>query len=86
MQLVVAFLSTVIVCGLLIFGARTIILQYFDEDAGNDTSGNVTINLTNSLTDSEKAYQEAVTLPLEEDDDDIIEGNIAESSQDLPDD
>jgi hypothetical protein len=80
LQLVVAFLSTVVVCGLLIFGARTIILSYFDEDTGNNT-----LTLTNPITDSEKTYLESVTLPPGETEDEIIEGSIAESSTDHPD-
>jgi hypothetical protein len=86
LQIVVAFLSTVIVCGLLIFGARTIVMQYFDEDTEASTSGNVSMTLTNPVTDSEQAYRDSVVLSPGETDDEIIEGNIAESSPDLPDD
>lgn len=86
MQIIVAFLSTVVICGLLVFGARTVVLQYFDEDAGESTSGNVTTTLTNSVTDSEKAYRDSVVLSPGETGDEIIEGNIAESSPELPDD
>ena len=77
MQLVVAFLSTVVICGLLIFGARTIVLQYFGDDVGNNA-----MTLTNPVSDSEKAYQDSVILPLGETEDKIIEGSIAESSPD----
>ena len=80
MQLVVAFLSTIIVCGLLIFGARTIVMTYFGDDVDSSVSGNITTTLTNSITDSEKAFQESVIVSPGETGDDTTEGNIAESS------
>ena len=83
MRLIVAFMSGVLVCGLLILGAKSVLPTKADEDPSANTTENITETLTNLIPDFEKIYEEALTLPFIKAESKIYDEDIAEYYSEL---
>jgi hypothetical protein len=81
-RLFVAFMSGVVVCGLLILGARSVLPTRADEATDNATE-NVTMTLVNLLPNIEKIYEESLTLPFTKAASKIYDEDIADFYSDL---
>jgi hypothetical protein len=81
-RLFVAFMSGVVVCGLLILGARSVLPIRADEATDNATE-NVTMTLVNLLPNFEKIYEESLTLPFTKAASKIYDEDIADFYSDL---
>lgn len=82
MRLVVAFISGVVVCGLLVLGAKSV-LPTQANDAGDNTTENVTMTLVNMIPNIEEIYEESLTLPFTKAADKIYDEDIAEFYSEL---
>lgn len=83
MRLVVAFMSGVLVCGLLILGAKSVLPMRADDDPGANTTENITETLINLIPDFEKIYEESLTLPFIKAESKIYDEDIAEFYSEL---
>jgi hypothetical protein len=73
LKAVFGFFAGVAVCGLLIFGARTVIPAFAD----NGDSENPSLGLADLLPDFEKIYQESLTMPFKKAESKITDPDIA---------
>jgi len=83
MRLIVAFMSGVLVCGLLILGAKSVLPTRADVDASANTTENVTDSLVNLIPDIERIYKEALTMPFLKAESKIYDDDIAEFYSEL---
>lgn len=83
MRLIVAFMSGVLVCGLLILGAKSVLPTKADEDTGDNATANFTETLTNLLPDIEAIYRESLTMPFIKAESKIYDEDIAEFYSEL---
>jgi len=83
MRLIVAFMSGVLVCGLLILGAKSVLPTRADVDASANTTENVTDSLVNLIPDIERIYKEALTMPFLKAESKIYDEDIAEFYSEL---
>lgn len=79
----IGFVLGIVVCGLVLFGARTVIPAL--AVSGDDTaaSENASISLVNLLPDFEKIYQQALTMPFKKAEAKITDPDIAAYYHDL---
>jgi hypothetical protein len=76
LKAVIGFFAGVAVCGLLLFGARTVIPALAVSD-DNVTSENSSLGLAGLLPDFERIYQEALTMPFKKAESKITDPDIA---------
>ena len=77
MRLIVAFISGVVVCGLLVLGAKAVLPTRADTD-NTTPSDNVTQSLVDLIPDIEKIYRESLIAPFEMAESKIYDEDIAE--------
>ena len=82
MRLIVAFISGVVVCGLLVLGAKAVLPTRADTD-NTTPSDNVTQSLVDLIPDIEKIYRESLTRPFIKAKSKIYDEDIAEFYQEL---
>jgi len=78
---VFGFFAGVAVCGLLLFGARTVIPVLAAPDDG--ASENASLGLAGLLPDFEKIYHESLTMPFKKAESKITDPDIAAYYRDL---
>ncbi|HEY98046.1 MAG TPA: hypothetical protein G4O16_07705 [Dehalococcoidia bacterium] len=83
MRLVAAFMSGVVVCGLLILGAKSVLPTQADEITTDNITDNLSESLTALLPDIERIYKEALITPFIKAEDKIYDEDIAEFYSDL---
>jgi hypothetical protein len=83
LRLVVAFTSSVLVCGLLILGAKSVLPTKADEDSCDNVTGNFMETITNLLPDIETIYRESLTTPFIKTESKIYDEDIAEYNFEL---
>ena len=83
MRLIIGFIAGVVVCSLLVLGARSVLPTRADEDASANTTENITMTLTNLIPDFEKIYEEALITPFIKAESKIYDEDIAEFYSEL---
>ncbi len=87
MKMAFSFISGIMVCGLLLFGARTVlpIRAETDNSADNLTaaSANLSQSLIDLLPDIEKIYRESLTAPFRKAKSKIYDEDIAQFYEEL---
>ena len=83
MKMAISFISGVIVCGLILFGVKTVIPTQAVTDPPSDASENATLGLVNLIPDIEKIYREALIMPFEKAESKIYDKDIAEFYHEL---
>ena len=78
MKMALSFISGVVVCGLLLFGAKTVIPTLAQTDNVTETTDNVTQTFLDLLPDIEAIYRESLVLPFEKAEAKIYDEDIAE--------
>lgn len=81
--MVISFICGAIVCGLILFGAKTVIPTRAESDNSTDASENFTQSLLDLLPDFEKIYRESLILPFEKAESKIYDEDIAEFYREL---
>jgi hypothetical protein len=84
-KIALSFISGVIVCGLILFGARSVLPIKAETDNLSEQSENLTQGLIDLLPDIEKIYREALTTPFREAQSKIYDEDIAQFYQKLMD-
>ncbi len=82
MKLALSFLSGVILCSILLFGAKTVLPIRADTD-NVTTSDNVALSFVNMLPDIERMYKESFTMPFIKAEDKIYDPEIRAFYRDL---
>ena len=82
MKMALSFISGIIVCSTLLFGASVIIPSLAKGNV-EEASENLTQSLTDLLPDIERIYQESLTLPFRKAEDKIYDEDIAEFYHEL---
>ena len=85
MRLIIPFMAGVLVCGLLILGAKSVLPTRADEDPSANTTENVTQSLVDLIPDIERIYQEALTTPFVQAESKIYDEDIADFYSELMD-
>ncbi len=85
LKVAISFVAGVFVCGLVLFGARTVMPAMAGSGDDPVTSENSTIGLVNLLPDFERIYQEALTMPFKKAESKITDPDIAAYYRDLMD-
>lgn len=83
MKMVISFICGAIVCGLILFGVRTVIPTRAESGNATETSGNFTQSILDLLPDFEKIYRESLILPFEKAESKIYDEDIAEFYREL---
>ena len=83
MKVAISFICGVIVCSLVLFGAKTVIPTRAETDNVSDTSDNLTQGLLDLLPDFEKIYHESLIMPFEKAESKIYDEDIAEFYREL---
>jgi hypothetical protein len=78
MRIIVSFLSGIVVCGLLLWGAKMVLPTQAQTDNTSGSSENVTQGLSGLIPDIEKIYQESLTTPFRMAESKIYDEDIAE--------
>ena len=68
----------IIICGLLLFGAKSVIPIWAQSDNLSEASANLSQSLVDLLPDIERIYQEALTTPLHEAKKKIYDPDVAQ--------
>ena len=76
-------MSGVLVCGLLILGAKSVLPTHAFDDASDNTTENITQTFLNLLPDIEAIYKESLTQPFIKAESKIYDEDIAEYYADL---
>ena len=79
----ISFVAGVMVCGLLLFGLKSILPVRAENDSSSVSSENLTQGFLNLLPDFEKIYREALTLPFQKAESKIYDKDIAEFYREL---
>ena len=82
-KMVIGFFVGMVVCGLLFFGAGTILSARAGVDGSGEVSDNATGGLAGLLPDVEGIYQQALTLPFKKAASKIYDEDIAEFYREL---
>jgi len=82
-KIAISFIAGVIVCSLLLFGAKTVIPTLAETGSLSDTSENVTQSFIDLLPDIEKIYRESLIMPFEKAESKIHDEDIAEFYREL---
>jgi hypothetical protein len=77
-RIVVSFFLGVVICGLLLWGAKMVMPTKADTDNTSGASDNVTQGLLDLLPDIEKIYEESLTTPFRMAESKIYDEDIAE--------
>ena len=83
MKLAFSFLSGVIFCSILLFGAKTILPMRADTDNISAASDNLSMSLVDMLPDIERMYKESFTMPFVKAEDKIYDPEIKEFYREL---
>lgn len=85
MKLALSFLSGVILCSVLLFGAKTVLPIRADVTSDNvtATSDDLATSLVEMLPDIERIYKESFTLPFVKAEDKIYDPEIREFYREL---
>ena len=81
MKVAISFITGVAVCGLLLFGVRSVIPTKAETD--DSLSDNGTFSLVDLLPDIEKIYRESLYTPFEKAESKIYDPDIAEFYREL---
>jgi hypothetical protein len=73
----ISFIMGVVVCGLVLFGARTVLPARAVSDNDTATSENVSQSLVDLLPDIERIYRESLTMPFKQAESKITDPDIA---------
>ncbi len=83
MKMAISFICGIMVCGLLLFGAKTVIPIRAETDNISELSGNVTQSFLDLLPDIEKIYRESLIQPFLKVKSKIYDEDIAEFYSEL---
>ena len=87
MKVALSFITGIIVCSLLLFGAKTVIPTRAETeiavDDGDLLSENISQNFVDLLPDIEKIYRESLTMPFTRAETKIYDEDIAEFYREL---
>jgi hypothetical protein len=78
MRIIIGFVLGMVVCGLLLFGAKTVLPIRAQTDNTSGTSGNVTQGLLDLIPDIGRIYRESLTMPFRMAESEIYDEDIAE--------
>jgi hypothetical protein len=78
-----SFISGLLVCGLLLFGVKTVVPIRAETDNISELSGNLTQSFIDLLPDIEKIYRESLTMPFRKAESKIYDEDIARFYQEL---
>ena len=84
-KIVFSFMSGILVCGLVLFGAKTVVPIRAETDNLSEMSENLTQSFINLLPDIEKIYRESLTMPFRKAESKIYDEDIAQFYQELMD-
>jgi hypothetical protein len=82
-KLALSFLAGVILCGLLLFGARSVLPIRAETDNLSSASDNLATSLVDFLPDIEKIYKESFTLPFVKAESKIYDDDIRDFYREL---
>ncbi len=83
MKILIGFIGGIVVCGLLMFGARMVFPALADTGDPEDLSDNGSLGLANLIPDIEKIYRDALIMPFEKAESKIYDEDIAEYYSEL---
>lgn len=83
MKMAISFISGILVCGLLLFGVKSVLPIRAETDNLSEQSENLTQGLLELLPDIERIYQESLTLPFIKAESKIYDEDIAEFYREL---
>ena len=83
MKMAISFISGILVCGLLLFGAKTVLPIRAETDNLSALSENVTQTFLDLLPDIEQIYRESLTQPFIKAESKIYDEDIAEFYHEL---
>ena len=83
MKIAFSFISGILVCGLLLFGAKTVLPIRAETDNLSEQSENLTQSFIDLLPDIEKIYRESLTAPFRKAESKIYDEDIAQFYQEL---
>ena len=78
MKMAISFIAGIVVCSLLMFGAKTVLPIRAESDNQSGTTENITQSFLDLLPDIEKIYRESLTMPFVEAESKIYDEDIAE--------
>lgn len=83
MKMAISFIAGMLVCGLLIFGAKSVLPIRAETDNLSEQSENLNHGLLDLLPDIEGIYRESLTMPFEKAESKINDEDIAEFYREL---
>ena len=83
MKIAFSFISGILVCGLLLFGVKTVLPIRAETDNLSAASANLSQSLIDLLPDIEKIYRESLTAPFRKAESKIYDEDIAQFYQEL---
>ena len=86
MKIVISFISGIVICCAVLFGARTVIPILASSDNLSETSENLSQSLLDLIPDIEAIYRESLTKPFVKAESKIYDEDIAEFYRELLDD
>lgn len=86
MKMVISFISGIVLCCAVFFGASTVLPILAETGDGGDVSDNTTNGLLDLIPDIEQIYREALTKPFVRAESKIYDEDIAEFYRELLDD
>jgi hypothetical protein len=86
MKIAISFISGIVICCAVLFGARTVIPIIASTDSDSDSSENVSQSLLDLIPDIERIYRESLTKPFVAAESKIYDEDIAEFYGELLDD
>jgi hypothetical protein len=82
-KVAISFICGVVVCSLVLFGAKTVIPTRAETGDLSSTSENLTQSFIDLLPDIEKIYRDSLILPFEKAESKIYDEDIAEFYREL---
>ena len=83
MKMAFSFVSGILVCGLILFGARTVLPIRAETDNLTEQSENLSQSLIDLIPDIERIYRESLIAPFRKAESKIYDEDIAEFYQEL---
>ena len=83
MKMALSFISGIIVCGLILFGMKSVVPIRAETDNLSESSENLSQSLIDLLPDIERIYRESLILPFQKAQSKIYDEDIAEFYQEL---
>jgi hypothetical protein len=77
LKVAISFILGAVVCGLVLFGARTVLPVHAVAEDDPAASENVSTSLVNLLPDFDKIYRESLTMPFKQAESQITDPDIA---------